>query len=94
MNYLATTIFELLKSNLKDSSVRIYLYLYCDAGGFGKPARLTNVKISEELHMNIKTIYSALSELKKFGYIEIAGKTSNRQITCFDPFVLNETESC
>ncbi|HJO94444.1 MAG TPA: hypothetical protein QF753_13675 [Victivallales bacterium] len=74
MNYLATTIFKLLKSDLKDSSVRIYLYLYCDAGGFGKPARLTNMKISKELHMNIKTIYSALSELKKFGYIVAVAK--------------------
>jgi hypothetical protein len=92
MNYLATTIFKLLKSNLKDSSVRIYLYLYCDAGGFEKAARLTNVKISNELHMNIKTIYSALTELKESGYIKITGKTSNRQIVCYDPFVLNEIE--
>ncbi|HJO91925.1 MAG TPA: hypothetical protein QF753_00865 [Victivallales bacterium] len=88
----AATISRILQSRMKDSSVRVYLFLYCDAGSFDEATRITSKEISDSLKMNRKTVFGALSELKFYGYVVISGKTSNRQITCIDPYLINEKE--
>ena len=63
----AATISRILQSRMKDSSVRVYLFLYCDAGSFDEATRITSKEISDSLKMNRKTVFGALSELKFYG---------------------------
>jgi hypothetical protein len=89
MNDLSTIVNRILKSNLNDSSAKVYLYLYCNASDVNKSTRMTNGELTKDLHMNIKTVLRSLAQLREFGYIEIGGKTSNRVIHCIDPYLIN-----
>ena len=79
------TINTIIKSDIKEKSLRIYLYLYSESGSFNSLIKITNREISRNLHMNIKTVVSSIEELRKKGYLTIIGKTSNRKIFCNDP---------
>jgi len=87
------TISKILESNLKDSSVRVYLYIYCFAGAFDYVVKLSNNELSQKLHLNIKTVVTAIEQLKKEEYLIISGRTTNRQLACNDPCLLEALKS-